>query len=230
MDDSVIILIPAYNEQNTITHIVNHCLQYTQRVLVVDDGSTDNTSAFVKNTRALLQTNTINQGKGAALFSGFQMAIKNHCCGVITLDADGQHDPNDLPQFLTLIEKNPDAVIIGARQLSTESAPRMRFYANKIADFFISYVARIKLYDTQSGFRYYPKPFLTRYMTRSNNVLRFAFEAEILMAAVRSGLSVHYVQIESRYPSDARASHYRAGKDTWQIAKTVVRLMFNKLQ
>jgi glycosyltransferase involved in cell wall biosynthesis len=233
--DDIAVLIPAYNEQTTITRIVDRCLHYIPHVFVVNDGSTDNTLSFIKKTAAVVFSNEVNQGKGAALLTGFQAVISESLAsagenyvGVITLDADGQHNPDDLARFFELIQKNPDTFIIGARRKQTYNAPKKRLFANKIADFFISCVARKKLCDTQSGYRYYPASFLKKYFLQSSRSTRFAFETEILIAAAKMGLSIAYVDIESCYPDQARASHYRPGRDSWEITKSVFRALLHK--
>lgn len=220
------ILIPAYNEVTTIHAIVDRCLYYSPDIMVIDDGSTDNTVEKLKNVSSTaVFSNPVNLGKGATLLKGFQTMIEKNYRGVITLDADGQHNPDDLPQFLNLSKNFPDGFIIGARRNATDRAPKARLLANKAADFFVSCAARKRLYDTQSGYRYYPVSFLKRYLSYAKHPNRFAFETEILVAAVRTGLSVRYVDIESCYPKDARASHYRPGKDTWEITKAVVKMI-----
>ncbi len=231
--DDIAVLIPAYNEQTTIADIIDRCLHYTLHVFVVNDGSIDNTLSIAKKSSAFVLSNEINQGKGAALLQGFQAVVSEplalaagNYVGVITLDADGQHNPDDLIQFFELIQKNPDTFIIGARRKQTHNAPKNRLFANKIADFFISCVAKKKLSDTQSGYRYYPVSFLKKYFLQPHQSARFAFEAEILIAAAKMGLSFSYVDIESCYPDQARVSHYRAGKDSWEIAKSLLRAVW----
>ncbi|OGT43500.1 MAG: hypothetical protein A3F13_00155 [Gammaproteobacteria bacterium RIFCSPHIGHO2_12_FULL_40_19] len=225
---NAVILIPAYNEVTTIQAIVDRCLSYSPDVMVIDDGSTDGTLEKLKNMPTVVFSNPVNLGKGATLLKGFQTAIEKNMRGVITLDADGQHNPDDLPQFLSLSAKFPEGFIIGARRTVTNRPPKVRWWANQVADFFISCAARKRLCDTQSGYRYYPVSFLKRYLSGTKTPNRFAFEAEILVAAVLSGLSVHYVDIASCYPAGARASHYHPGKDTWEITKTVAKLIFKK--
>ncbi len=232
MNNPVAVLIPAYNEQTTIAAIIDRCLHHTPHVFVVNDGSTDDTLACVKKSSAFVLSSEINQGKGAALLKGFQAVISEplalaagNYVGIITLDADGQHNPDDLIRFFELTQKNPDVFIIGARRKQTNNAPKIRLFANKIADFFISCVAKKRLCDTQSGYRYYPISFLKKYFLQPHQSTRFAFEAEILIAAAKMGLSVRYVDIESCYPDQARMSHYRAGRDSWEIAKSLFRAL-----
>src|SRR3989338_3859713 len=138
MDASQIaVLIPTYNEARTVVSIVEHCLYYSPNVIVVDDGSTDDTALLLKTTDAVALENEKNSGKGASLLKGFRVAVDKNFLGVVTLDADGQHDPNDLARFFTRIAKNPHAFIIGAREIHREQAPRGRRIANRLADFFI---------------------------------------------------------------------------------------------
>lgn len=223
--DDIALLIPAYNEAKTIQQLVNRCSQYSQQIIIVDDGSTDHTSTILKNSSAMIISHEHNQGKGAALLTGFQKAIEKNYRGVIVLDADGQHDPDDLPRFFDIIHHCADTFIIGARWIAKKRAPKIRLLANKLSDFFISCAARKRLHDTQSGYRYYPASFLKKYIQTSAGLNRFAFEADILVAAVRERLPVCYVPIVSCYPDDARASHYHPSKDTWAIAKAITKRM-----
>lgn len=226
MDDHIVILIPAYNEARTIKKIINHCQRYTQQIIVIDDGSLDDTLSIAKITSASIFSNRENLGKGATLLKGFQMTIEKNYQGVITMDADGQHNPDDLPAFFNSIKNFPDTFIIGARRIKMHQTPKIRLFANKIADFFISCAAGKRLYDTQSGFRYYPTSFLKKILLNKRMPNRFAFEAEALIAAVKARFEIRYVDIQSCYPVDARDSHYQFGKDTWEITKTVTRLIF----
>lgn len=218
---NVAILIPAYNEQATITTVIDGCLHYTSHIYVIDDGSTDETLSVLKKTTATVYADPINQGKGSALTKGFSHLIEKSYAGVITLDADGQHNPDDLPHFFDQIQKNPDQLIIGARRFNAQQAPRTRLLANKVADFFISCAAKKSLYDTQSGFRYYPISFLKHYFLHAPQAARFALETEILIQAVKMGVAIAYVNIASYYPENGRGSYYRPWRDSWEIATSV---------
>ena len=223
--NSIAILIPAYNEENTVRNVVERCLVYSKNVIIVDDGSTDGTIDQIAHLPVILLKNKINRGKGASLQRGFEYIISQKFSGVITLDADCQHNPDDLDQFFKLIAQNSKSIIIGARKLQTDNAPRKRLWANKIADFFISLAARRKLQDTQSGFRYYPTDFLLK-INLNKTASCFAFETEILITAVRHGFWVAYVEIHSCYPKEARESHYRGMRDSLEIIKSVSKMIF----
>ncbi len=228
MNNSIAILIPAYNEVLTIRSVVKQCLQYTNQILVIDDGSSDKTVEVIQDLPIQVVRHEKNAGKGQALLTGFAFWLDHAVSGVITIDADGQHDPSDFSKFFERIVQLPNSIVIGARTKNTENAPKYRLFANKTADFFISLAARRSLNDTQSGFRYYPISFLTNYVKQKQQPHRFAFEVGILVSAVRSGLPVQYVDIQSCYPDAARKSHYHPVKDTWRIIKTVVRMIFKK--
>ena len=224
MDASQIaVLIPTYNEANTVISIVEHCLYYSPNVIAVDDGSTDVTALLLKATDALVLENEKNSGKGASLLKGFKTVVDKNFLGVVTLDADGQHDQNDLARFFTRIVKNPHALIIGARKQGKQKAPKNRWMANKIADFFISIAAKQWLPDTQSGFRYYPTSFLKTELAHFPVFNRFAFESQILIQAARAGFMIDSITIPVCYPKNARASYYRPGRDTWEITKAVTK-------
>lgn len=228
MNDSIAILIPAFNEERAIRGVVMHCLQFTKNVLVVDDGSSDKTVEVIADLPIEIIKQPANAGKGQALLTGFAYWAGQPVSGVITLDADGQHNPDDLPRFFEKIEKHSTTFIIGSRTVGVEAAPKVRLFANRVADFFVSWAAHKWLKDTQSGFRYYPLHFISTFLQQKNSPDRFAFEVAVLVAAVRAGYDVDYIDIKSCYPEDARASHYQPCKDTWLIIKTVAKLIFKK--
>lgn len=228
MKDAIGILIPAYNESATIRSLIEGCLRYTDQILVVDDGSTDDTAAIVESLPVTLIKHQQNAGKGGALRTGFHYWLEKSVIGVITLDADAQHDPNDLPRFFESIEKAPNDLLIGARSIDTQNAPKGRLVANKIADFFISWAAGKRVQDTQSGFRYYPAAFLQQFLLQKKLPRRFAFEVSALIVALQKGCNVHYLSIRSCYPDTARKSHYLPAKDTWLIISFVARIILKK--
>ncbi|EKD91656.1 MAG: cell wall biogenesis glycosyltransferase [uncultured bacterium] len=224
---SVAILIPVYNEKKTIKNIIQRCRHYSKNIIVVDDGSTDDTLSEIDSNFVVLMQNKINLGKGASLLKGFKYIVSCSFSGVITLDADGQHDPADLSKFFELITKTPESIIIGARTLNTRSAPWKRWLANKAADAFVSLVVRKKLQDTQSGFRYYPARFLAT-LDSKNITNRFAFETEILIKAVHSGFLINYIEICSCYPKESRHSYYQPIRDSIAILNSIRRSIFYK--
>lgn len=223
---SIAIIIPAYNEEKTIRQVVQGVLQHSDSVIVIDDGSSDTTAQQIADLPITLLKNPYNFGKGATLLRGFEYAELHHFEAVITIDADTQHDPADIPKFLADYQLHPHSLIIGARLYNHENAPRSRYRANKIADFFISLAAGCKIADTQSGYRLYPAELFKKYPKKMNANKKFSLESELLIDAVRWGFKPMAVPIKSYYPKNSRSSHYKPLKDTLSIVALLVKKIF----
>lgn len=217
----VAIVIPAHNEAATIGDVVRRAASYAQLIAVVDDGSTDDTAQCVSSSGAVLLRNETNQGKAASLWRGMHWALKAGAEAVITLDGDGQHRPEEIPRLLAASASCPDRIIIGARQRGRDGAPWLRRFANRFADFWISWAAGHRIVDSQSGYRLYPAALLGRIRVSHDRARSFVFESEILIEAARLGFPSAAIEIDSLYPAAARASHYRAWRDTVRITRMV---------
>ncbi|WP_426417222.1 glycosyltransferase family 2 protein [Aestuariirhabdus sp. LZHN29] len=207
--DEIAVVIPAYNEARTIASIVTKAGGYAGLVIVVDDGSTDNTTELAREAGAKVLLHDHRQGKAAALRSGFGYALGLGAAGVITLDGDGQHNPDEIPRLLRLSRYYPGKLLVGARLQSNELAPRARRRANRIADFWISWAAGAPLLDTQCGLRLYPRSLLEHFHHGHGLGGGFVFESAILIESVRAGFDVIALPIRSHYAIDARPSHFR---------------------
>ena len=155
--DGVWIAIPAYNEEGTIRALAQKALALCPRVMVVDDGSTDATARRnwrVCPSRCCAQPS--NRGKAARLRLAFAEALRQRAACVVTLDGDGQHDPNDAPALLRAWRQHPDRLIVGSRLHDKAQFPLARYRANRFACFWISWAAGHPIADSQSGFRVYP--------------------------------------------------------------------------
>lgn len=212
----IAIIIPAYNEEKSIRVIVTESLQYSDNVIVVNDGSTDNTLEQLQGLPIKLLSNPTNCGKGASLMNGFKCAQSLNVRAAITIDADTQHDPKDIPNFIGAMLQYPDHLIIGARLHNKENAPRYRYIANQVADFFISWAAGERIMDTQSGYRLYPMNLLETCLKDARHHT-FAFESAFLIDSTRQGFPPAVIAIHSHYPDDSRQSHYRPLVDTAKI-------------
>ena len=217
----VAVVIPAYNEAATIAGIVHRARRQAETVIVVDDGSGDKTAAQAEAAGAQLLRQPINQGKGAALWRGMEAALAQGADAVITLDADGQHCPEDMPKLLTAARRQPGRLIVAARLAHRERAPGPRRFANGMADFWISWAAGYPIRDTQSGFRLYPAAFLRAVPAPRNGRRGFAFESALLIQATRLGCYPATVAIETIYHPQGRPSHYQPWRDTLRIVATV---------
>jgi glycosyltransferase involved in cell wall biosynthesis len=218
---TVTVVIPAYNEAVTIADIVRRARPQVERVMVVDDGSGDGTAAEAEGAGATVLRQPGNQGKGAALWRGMQAAAARGAEAVITLDGDGQHRPEDIPKLLEAHQRWPGRLVIAARLERRERAPPLRRFANRMADFWVSWAAGWPIRDTQSGFRLYPAGFLRRADGPRPGRRGFVFESELLIQAAHRGCYPATVAIETIYPPQGRPSHYRPWRDTLRITAMV---------
>lgn len=216
---SIVTVIPAYQEGATIAEVVTRlrAAMPGMPILVVDDGSSDDTMAVAQAAGASVLRGSANQGKGAALQRGMGHAIRIGAGFVVTLDGDGQHQPEDLPRLLALAA--PDRIVIGSRR-GASGQPAARRRANRVADFWISWAARHPVADSQSGFRIYPAAALADLARYEGRARGFAFESEILIDAARTGITTVAADIPALYgPALRRASHFRPVAD---IARIVI--------
>jgi hypothetical protein len=219
----VCVVIPAYEEAATIGEIVRRCcaLPGSARVIVVNDGSRDHTGAIAAQNGARVLRHRTNQGKGASLVDGMRAAMAEGAVSVVTLDGDGQHRPDDVPRLLACGLAWPGHIVIGSRRTSDSAAPRARFIANRVADFWISWAARHPIDDSQSGFRVYPAELVRLIAARPPLARGFAFESEILIEAARLGFRTVAVEIPTIYSALQRPSHFRPVADITRIVLLV---------
>jgi glycosyltransferase involved in cell wall biosynthesis len=214
-------VIPAFNEVATIRDIVAQALREVERVIVVDDGSTDGTFDALAGCGATVIRNPVNMGKAESLRRGMARAWREGARAVITLDADGQHDPADIPRLIEAHERAPDLIVIGARLPEKHNIPRARYLANRFASFWIGWAAGYPLSDSQSGLRLYPAS-LTRSVDVTHSRSRgFVFESEILITAARAGVRSVAVPIHATYRVQARPSYFRPVADILLITRMV---------
>lgn len=231
------VVIAAYQEAATIGAIVAQSAAQDQiaGVIVVDDGSTDQTAALAAANGAQILRHEINQGKGKSLAWGLAEALAHGPQAIITLDGDGQHRPCDIAELIARARTNPDAIIIGSRRASKANAPFARYAANRVADFFISWAAGTPIDDSQSGLRLYPAAALRRIAADPPTDPGFAYETELLIAAARLGFAIEAVPIPAIHGPALRPSHFRPITDTWHITcavglKLLVRLRLASIQ
>ncbi|MGH7042302.1 MAG: glycosyltransferase family 2 protein [Acetobacteraceae bacterium] len=217
----VAIVIPAFNEAVTIGGIVADCLALPgrPRVIVVDDGSTDATAGLAAEAGAELLPQGINRGKGDSLRRGMRAALAGGAGWIVTLDADGQHRPEDVPRLLAMAAIWPRHLVIGAR--GAGRGPPARLVANRVADFWVSWAARQPVADSQSGFRVYPAELAAVLVGGAGRSERFAFESEAVIEAGRRGFGIVAVPIRAIYGPAVRPSHFRPLADIARIVRMV---------
>ncbi len=217
----IIVVIPAYNEAATIRPLAEAVLNQGLDLIVVDDRSQDGTSDQLAELPLTLIRHQKNCGKAASLRTGIDAALESGADGIVTLDGDGQHRPEDIPELITLFSDNPNSLVIAARLLNREQAPNARRRANDFADFWISWAAGQRIRDSQSGFRLYPARAVNQVLIDHSLKHGFVFESEFLIEAARQGFGFQTVPISSHYPRQARASHFRPVVDITRIVLMV---------
>jgi glycosyltransferase involved in cell wall biosynthesis len=215
----VCVVIPALDAERTIAAVVQGAREHVDRVVVIDDGSTDQTAAAATAAGAHVVSHGVNRGKGAALKSGLVWAAEHGYEAMITLDADGQHPPAEIPKLLE--PEHPDVLVLGVRDLAGANAPRANQMSNGFSNWFLSTVTWTRLRDTQCGLRRYPVRRTLGLAVRDD---AFGFETEVLLRALRSGIPIVQVDIRVLYPDD-RTTHFDSRRDPWRIVGRVLRTL-----
>ena len=216
------VLIPAYNEAGTIREVVEAVLAHVDRVLVVSDGSTDGTVARLTGLPVEVIEHAENRGKGLRLAEGLERAFRDGADCVLTLDADGQHDPADIPAFLAAARRNPEFLIVGWRLRDRGAMPPRRAASIGFGDFFISWAMGRRLRDCQCGMRLYPAELWARMRIPARERRHFVFETAVLLRAAEAGGDIARVPIAARYAGFVqRPSRFRPIIDTLRIARQV---------
>ena len=216
-ENKIAVLIPTYNNSGTIAHVVESVLDYCADLIVVNDGSTDDTQNILKHYPQLHLVEYLpNRGKGQSLKSGFEWARNNGFKSVITMDSDGQHLASDLPLFVDENEKNPDSIIIGSRSFDAPNMPQKNSFANRFSNFWFTVQTAISLPDTQTGFRLYPLDVMGS-MVPINK--RYEAELELLVRCAWKNIPIVSRDINVYYPpKEERVSHFRPGMDFFRIS------------
>lgn len=212
------VIIPTYNNANTIVKVVESVYEYCKDIIVVMDGCTDATGEYINSCHCpfVLVAYEKNMGKGHALVKGFEEASKRGFTHAITIDADGQHFPDDIPSIVEKSEENPEAFIVGNRNLNEKNMPRGNTFANKFSNFWFRLQTGVDLGDTQSGFRLYP---LSRLHGLRHLTSRYEAELELLVYASWRGEEIISVPVKVYYPpAEERVSHFRPFWDFMRIS------------
>jgi len=212
------VIIPTYNNEKTLSLVIQDTLIYTDKIIVVNDGATDGTNEILKTfgQNITIVQHAQNLGKGMALRNGFKKALELGYEYAISIDSDGQHFPGDLDLFLEELKTHDEAIIIGARNMKSENVPGGSSFGNKFSNFWFQFITGIKLPDTQSGYRLYPIKKLSKIKFYTN---RFEFEIEVLVKAAWKGLPVLSIPVQIFYAKGKeRISHFRPTQDFARIS------------
>ena len=214
----VCVVVPTYNNAGTILDVLRRIAGITQHIIVVIDGCTDDTRERLKDftdAPLVIVDHAENKGKGAALLSGFKCAILKGYEYAITIDSDGQHFPEDIPEFLHAMEEHPEAFIIGSRNLKQKNMSGGSSFANHFSNFWFAVQTGIRLPDTQTGYRLYPLRNLSGVHLITS---RYEAELELLVFAAWAGATLIPVPVRVYYPpKNRRVSHFRPVTDFLRI-------------
>ena len=217
-DSSWCAVIPAYREERHIASVVQAVRALGATVLVVDDGSPDETARVAEEAGAVVLRHPVNRGKGAALQTGFQEALRRGCAFVVTMDADGQHDPADLPNFLDAFRRTGIPVLVGNRMGDVAAMPWVRRITNRVMSRLLSSIMGQYVPDTQCGYRLYRSDILAVVVAESTG---FAAESEVLLRLAARGVRLDAVRIRTIYGDEG--SSIRPIRDTWRFVWMLMR-------
>lgn len=216
-----LIVIPVYNHGETLRDVAKQAMSYAD-VLIVDDGSTDNALSEIHDLDLTVISHDENLGKGQAILTAAEKAQELEKTHIITIDADGQHFPEEIPAFLEAIKKSPETIFVGSRNFTGQNVPGSSKFGRSFSNFWLRVQTGIKLGDVQSGFRAYP---LEIFSVIKTSETRYAFEVEILVKSAWAGYDLKDLPIEVHYPDpDKRISHFNAIKDNVRISLLNTRL------
>lgn len=224
--NKVCVIVPTYNNHKTLKRVLDSVLLYTANIIVVNDGSTDETYGILEDYPQLVQIHfPKNSGKGMALRKGFKEALRLGYDFAITIDSDGQHFASDIPVFINEISNDHPMLLIGSRNMMQEGVPKKSSFGNKFSNFWFWFETGNRLEDTQSGFRLYPlKHIPTNYFTT-----KFEFEIEVIVRSAWKGVQVKNIPIKVLYDPTERVSHFRPFQDFTRISILNTILVFMSL-
>ena len=223
-----VILIPLFNHANTVRSVVLSAMEEGFQCIVVDDGSTDAGVDALSDTGCAMVRFRQNRGKGAAILAGARQARSMGFDAVITVDADGQHDPADARLLIEAARDSMPCVVIGERAgMDHPNVPASSRFGKKFSNFWVRLECGVELPDTQSGFRLYPVELLTSIPFRAR---RYDFEIEVIVRAAWAGLEIKSVPVTVHYPDRAsRISHFHKFADNLRLALSHARLVSRAL-
>jgi glycosyltransferase involved in cell wall biosynthesis len=225
----VCVVVPAYEAAKTIATVVNDLRRAMPDVcnaagalVVIDDGSSDETGEIAAREGAHVIAHARNRGKGAALATGLAYARANGFDVALAVDADGQH-PAESARVVLEASNDARALVLGVRDLVKDGAPKANQFSNGLSNFFLSFFAGLPLADTQCGLRRYP---VNESIALGARAEGYAFEAEVILRAVAAGVPVVQVPIAVVYPpEEERVTHFDRVRDPMRIVGVVVRTL-----
>ena len=221
--NKTIIVIPTYNNARTLKTVVQKAISTGLPVLVVNDGSTDDAISTISETSATLLDFTQNRGKGTAIVAAANWAKEQDYSHIITIDADGQHDPTEATGFIKKIETHPMSIIIGKRDFENADVPGSSRFGRWWSNLWIRITTGYTVGDSQSGYRAYPVEAITKIPCKGE---KYNFEVEIIVRGAWAGLPIIDHSISVNYSAETKeASHFDPFWDNYRISTTYTRLV-----
>jgi len=212
----IAIVIPVYNHPRTLREVVIKALKVHRAVMVVDDGSSDSGLDTLDGLTVNVVRHPRNLGKGVAILSGAREWRRLGMTHIVTIDADGQHDPDDFRRFVTELDLHPDAIVVGKRDFEVAEVPSASRIGRAISNFWLRVETGKVLGDAQSGFRAYPIALLEGLKLHER---RYSFEIEVLVKAAWAGVELREVPVSTYYPpAEERVSHYHLFWDNVRLS------------
>ncbi len=216
-----IAIIPAYNEEKTIAEVLDKTRNFVDEIIVIDDGSSDETAQIAKSKNVKVISHVINRGLGAAIGTGFAAALKLNADAAITLDADGQHEASEIPKFTKELAQGAD-VVIGSRMLSPGGMPWYRRIANRLGNMVTFFLFGAKVTDSQSGFRGFNKNALSKIKIKTN---RMEVSSELIALSKSNKLKLVEVPIKAIYTDYSLSK----GQGFFVGLKTLLKLIIRRI-
>jgi glycosyltransferase involved in cell wall biosynthesis len=218
--ESVYVVIPSYKSVDTLKSFIPELLKWVPKknVCIIDDASMDGTGQYCSEMQLTYLSHSVNQGKGAALVTGFAYLIKKNAHWIITMDADGQHAPEDIEKFLEFVDQHQSTgICIGTRLKKIGTMPLARIFSNVVTSKILSLICGTKILDNQCGYRIYSTDFLKKISIKYS---RFEMETEVIMKAAKLGFPISFVDVRTLYLSGQ--SHISHIKDTVRWVRAVI--------
>ncbi|MBN1572219.1 MAG: glycosyltransferase family 2 protein [Deltaproteobacteria bacterium] len=222
--EEIAALIPAYNSEDTVGRVVDGIKEYVPHVVVVNDGSTDKTEEAAAESGAVVVNHKARRGKGEALKTGFAALMEGGYGAILTMDADLQHDPGDIPPLIEKYREGGFGIVIGSRMASKKDIPRYRLVPNLVGNFFLSNASGRDIEDSQSGMRIYSARLLKAINLTTS---KYDTEAEAIIKGGKAGFDFAFVPIKAIYAEDQK-TYFRPVVDTYLISIVYLRSLFWK--
>lgn len=216
--DRVCILIPFFNNPATVNEVAHRCYAYMRDIFLINDGSTDGSETTIELLPGMrLLHQSVNRGKGVAVRTGAYAALADGFTHCIQIDADLQHNPDNIPSFINSHFRSPTAIIIGTRQMD-RSMPLLSRFGRWFGNLWVRIeTLGVRVDDTQCGYRLYP---LSVFNTIHFDQDRMAFDVEVIVKSVRCGYPIINLEIPVTYFTGSdRITHFHLIRDNWEMSK-----------